>query len=73
MLSVTSIMLFTIFLYKDIKNHGSHSYYRNYALQFGVACYNVVLLILAMKYLVISIKMKASFEGGDPDKHDTVL
>ena len=43
---------------------------RNFALETAIVCYDLVLLIIAVKYLTIGIKMKLNVEGVDPTIHD---
>jgi hypothetical protein len=67
-ISEISILTYAVLVYTDsLHDELEHARSRNFALQLGIALDGVVLLILAIKFLVISIKMKLNLKGVNPD------
>ena len=73
--SVALVMVYIVLMYYDMRNEApaQHIYIRNYFLLLGIACFDIVLLILAVKYFVIGIKMELTLQGADPERYDSSL
>jgi hypothetical protein len=61
-LSALCVITYISILYLDRRDSDSYYFYRdksrNFALEAAVVGYDLVLLVIAVKYLIISIKMK---------------
>jgi len=73
--SVALVMVYIVLMYYDMRNEApaQHIYIRNYFLLLGIACFDIVLLILAVKYFVIGVKMKLTLQGENPERYDSYL
>ena len=73
-LSALCVITYISILYTDyLSPNMDRAKPRNFALETAIVCYDLVLLVIAVKYLTIGIKMKLNVEGVDPTTHDSKI
>jgi len=56
-LSCLSALVYICFLFTDLANDNDHDGSKNFALELAVVCYDIVILVIAIKYLTNSVKV----------------